>query len=366
MRNWKLHFSSQPDVLVPDVLVIGGGIIGASIAWQLSKQQLSVAVCDARGLGQEASWAGAGMLVPGSEFDEPNEWLALGQESLALYPDFVSALQEESGEPIDFAMCGALEIADTPEHFALLERRAAAQGTMGIRTERVDQAALPRILRPGLAGAIYYAGDAQVDPRTVMQAFRAALSRRGVRLIEGDGAVSMDTTATRPVVTLRSGGRIEPSHVVLAAGAWATLIPYQGEGMPALPVAEPVKGHLVGYDLPAQSLPHILRFHHTYVVQRRSGYTIAGATVERDGFNRSVELASAWTLAASAHELAPGLLPPKPRDAWMGFRPGIAAEGPRIERWGSSNVWLAYGHYRNGILFAPATAARIAKLIGSA
>lgn len=322
-----------------------------------------MAICDARRLGQEASWAGAGMLVPGSEFDAPDEWLALGLESLALYPGFVAELEEESGLPVDFSVCGALELADSATHLELLRRRAEAQAKLGIRTELLERAALPKMLNPTLAGAVFYPGDAQVDPRTVMAALRAVLPRRGVRLIEGDGAVSFRCESAGVAVTLRSGAEFAADRLVLAAGAWTTLISRQvaAQTLPSLPAAEPVKGHLAGYDLPARSLPHILRFHHTYVVQRRSGYTIAGATVERVGFNRSVELGAAQALAAAAHELAPGLLPETPRDVWMGFRPGIEADGPRIGRWGDTPVWLAYGHYRNGILFAPATAARICR-----
>jgi glycine oxidase len=345
------------------VFILGGGIIGASIAWQLAKRSVKVTLCDARKLGQEASWAGAGMLVPGSEFDEPDEWLALGMESLGLYPAFVAELEDESGLPVDFSICGALELADSAEHLGLLRRRAEAQATLGIRTEPVERAALPKLLNPRLAGAVFYPGDAQVDPRTVMAALGTVLPRRGVRLIEGDRAVSFRCEGAGVEVTLGSGTVCAADRLVLAAGAWTTSISRQVANEPehGLPAAEPVKGHLAGYDLPARSLPHILRFHHTYVVQRRSGYTIAGATVERVGFNRSVELGSAHALAAAAHELAPGLLPETPRDVWMGFRPGIEADGPRIGRWGETCVWLAYGHYRNGILFAPATAARICR-----
>lgn len=313
------------------------------------------------------------MLVPGSEFDEPNEWLTLGMESLSLYPEFTGALEEESGEPIDFSVCGTLELADSEEHFAWLQRRAAGQATLGIECETVDAMELPRWLRPGLGGAIYYRRDGQVDPRTVMAGLRKALLRRGVRVIEGDGAVSFGWNGSGATVTLRSGMEWHAERLILAAGAWTTAIASSagGNGTEAgngsavrpqpLPEAAPVKGHLAGYHLAPNTLPHVLRFHDTYVVQRRSGYTITGASVEHAGFNRTVELKTGQALAMSAHELVPGLLPPRPHDVWMGFRPGIAAEGPRIGRWGDSCVWLAYGHYRNGILFAPATAARICR-----
>lgn len=322
-----------------------------------------MAICDEKELGREGSWAGAGMLVPGSEFDKPGPGLALAKESLDLYPEFVTALEEESGKQIDFTRCGALEIADSPADFYELEQRARAQATLGISFELIKPGDLPRFLRPGLSGAIYYSGDAQVDPRSLMRALETALSRRRVEQIKNNGAIQIDVSGARPVVRLRSGDQRESDHVVLAAGAWTTSIRCVGRNLPAIPAAFPVKGHLVGYHLPSRSLPHILRFRHTYVVQRSSGYTVAGATVEYEGFNRSVELGKARQLAKQAYELAPGLLPAEPCDVWMGFRPGVDAGGPQIGRWGDSNLWLAYGHFRNGILLAPVTALRMAEMI---
>lgn len=339
-----------------DVLVIGGGIIGASIAWKLAGAGLSTVICDARGLGEEASWAGAGMLVPGSEFDEPNEWLAFGLESLRLYPEYVASIEEASGVSIDFARCGALELASSDAELDVLRKRAALQSTLGIETTDVPPSGLPASLRADLAGAIFYAGDGQVDPRTVMGGLRIALARSGVSIRTACPVVSV-RFGSNVEALVASGDRIWAERAVLAAGAWSTGIEIAAN----LPQGFPVRGHLVGYQLAPNSLPHVLRFHHTYVVQRRSGYTIAGATEEQVGFDRTVDPVAAGALAAAAHNLVPGLLPQVAPDAWVGFRPGIQAAGPVMGRWGNSPLWLAYGHYRNGILFAPATAERIVR-----
>lgn len=293
--------------------IIGGGIIGMSIAWRLAQHGLRVEVFDAGRIGGEASWAGAGMLAPGGEVDGPTSLGKLTVEGLKLYPDFVAELQSESGCEIDFAQCGAIERAAD-------DSRAQAQAAIGIRSQRIN----PR--------EIFYPDDAVVDPRDVVRALRVICERQGVSLHENTPVTKIEGPA------------------VLAAGAWSSLI----ETPMPIRASFPVRGHLVSYRMEPGSLPHILRSGHTYILQRKSGLTIAGSETERVGFDRTLRPEIVADIDARARAIVPEL--PPPHESWLGFRPATESLDPEIGMLPGTNIFLAYGHYRNGILLAPMTA----------
>lgn len=341
------------------IAIIGGGIIGASISYRLTPHA-QIILLEAATIGSEASWAGAGMLVPGSEYDQPSPELEFALESLRLWPTFVQQLQSESALSIDFSLSGSLELAASQSEAAQLQARAQRQAAFGIASTPMSHSDLPPGIAPHIAGGVLYPNEGQVDPRTVTAALRSVLERKRVRILEHTRVTAIRPHAKGVELNLADGSRLEADAAVLAAGAWTSLI----ESPTPLPRCYPVRGHLIGYQLPPGSLPHVLRFHHTYVVQRRSGYTISGTSEEQAGFDRTINPATVADIAARAHSLAPGILPAQPRDAWIGFRPG-ADNGPFVQRLGDAPLWAAYGHYRNGILLAPATAARIEHAITS-
>ncbi len=342
-----------------DVLIIGGGIIGASVGWRLAQRGVRVMIAEARTWGGEASWAGAGMLVPGSEYEEASDAMRFALHSLALYPGFVAELQEASGVRVDFAVCGSLELAGTEEELEAIGLRVERQAQLAVRAERVGRGDLQRLvpgIDAGLAGGYLYHGEGQVDPRTAMAALRMACGRAGVKVVENEPVVGLEWDGDGIYASLGSGAVVEAGCGVLAAGAWASQL---GKYLPGV---FPVKGHLVGYSMPPGSLPHVLRYHHTYVVQRLTGYTVAGTNEERAGYNRAVDETACLEIAGRARRLWTAL-PERPADGWIGFRPGVNADGPYLGRWQDSRLWLAYGHYRNGILLAPATAERLSSQI---
>jgi len=330
----------------PDVIVAGGGIIGCSIAWRLAQKGLNVAIYEAGRIGSESSWAGAGMLAPGGEVDAESVWALRSIASLKQYPEFIREIHEESGVAADFRSCGAIEIAFSDVELAADESRALEQNRLGIAAERLSRedvlARLPQINKGPVVGGVFYPGDAIADPRDIVRGLRIACERRGVR-IEEMHRVSME--------------ELNGAAAVIAAGAWA------GELAASLPRSFPVKGHLVGYQLQPGSLGPIIRRGHTYILQRSSGFTIAGSTTEHAGFDRSVNASTVQALHKRAHELLPSLLISSPDESWIGFRPG--AEQPHVGRFGNSRIWLAYGHYRNGILLAPITADLVANDIAT-
>jgi glycine oxidase len=149
---------------------------------------------------------------------------------------------------------------------------------------------------------------------------------------------------------------LSAAAAVLAAGAWSSQI--QVEGLP-LRRAFPVRGHLLGFRL-EPSLGPIVRHGHTYLLQRAGGFTIAGTSSEQAGFDRTLDPRILSGIHSRAAELLPVLSTQTPDQQWLGFRPGVEGEGPAVGRAGETALWLAYGHYRNGILLAPATAAKVA------
>jgi len=342
-----------------DAIIAGAGIIGTSVAWRLAQQGLHVLLLDAARVGAEASSAGAGMLAPGGEMEERSPANDLAFESLRLYPAFVAELTEETGCQIDFQRLGAVELALTRPEWQALEARGRRQTALGIPSCPLTARDLKQhvsLARPDVAGALFYPQDALVDPRDVMTALRAACLGRGVEIREG-----VRVTAIRPsaaTVTVETDrGPFDAPAAVLAAGAWSSSIAVEGQ---TLPRVFPVRGHLVGYRMEPHSLGPLLRHGQTYLLQRSSGFTIAGTSSEQAGFDRTLNSAIVSEIHRRAGEVLPALGKCPPTETWLGFRPAVDAGTPVIGRAGDTGLWFAYGHYRNGILMAPATARRVA------
>jgi glycine oxidase len=341
-----------------DVIVAGAGIIGSSIAWRLAQGGVRVALLDAGRMGGEASSAGAGMLAPGGEIEARSPWNDFALESLLLYPDFVAELRSETGCPIDFQALGAVELALSEEECKALEARGRLQASLGIPSVPLTPQEITARF-PVAAGGRFYPQDSQVDPRDMMHALRSACLKRGVAIREGMRVREM-RPASGSVEVVTAQGVLHAGAAVLAAGAWSSEITVAGH---SLPRAYPVRGHLIGFRLAAASLGPILRHGHTYLLQRAGGFTIAGTSSEHAGFDRTLDPAIAAEIHSRAAQIFPVLAGLAPEELWLGFRPAVEGDTPVVAQAGDCALWLAYGHYRNGILMAPATAQRVAREI---
>jgi glycine oxidase len=346
------------------VAIAGGGIIGMSAAWRLAQHGFRVTVFEKGSIGSEASWAGAGMLAPGGEVDSPSLLSRLAIESRELYTRFVRELEQRTHVAIDYQERGALDLAYNASEWHALRARAAAQAAFGVQSKELSKehvaAFWPRVSTESLHGALFYAGDAIVNPRDVMLALAAACRQNGV-MVRQNSAVLAVTILEAGIELDSVEGSESFDALVIAAGAWSSSITLRN--VEPLPVARPIKGQLIGFQQPDQTCNTILRHGHTYLLQRANGLLIAGASVEYAGWDRTVEPSITNSLVQQAAFVLPHLAETSPSENWVGFRPG--SDDVRIGPWHSKRLYLAYGHYRNGILLAPVTADHLAREISS-
>lgn len=346
------------------IAVVGGGIIGTCLAWRLAQAGWTVSIFEKSFIGGEASWAGAGMLSIGGEVENASPLATLAIESLRLYGPFVRELEALSGLAIDYQDCGGLDLAYSPAEAQELEARARRQAEIGIESKPVSPEQIrqfwPRIQNVGLVGGRFYPDDAIVNPREMVTALASACRKSNVRVQQNCPVEGVAVSASAIEVETATGTE-SYAAAIIAAGAWSDLI--RVNGVRALPLVEPVRGHLLGYQQPSQTCNTIVRHGETYFLQRANGLLIVGSSLEHVGFDRQIDANVTGSLARRAAFVFPHLGETTPSEVWNGFRP--ASDDIHIGSWDSKRLYLAYGHYRNGILLAPVTANRIAAEISA-
>jgi glycine oxidase len=330
-----------------DVAVVGGGVIGLTVAWRARARGMSVVVLDRGEIGGATTRVAAGMLAPASEADaQERALLALGLESARMWGAFAAELGDVSGVDVGLRTEGTLAVARDGDEKAALERELDLSERLGLRAQRLLPSAA-RALEPALAPsirlAVEFPDDHSVDPRALSDALVAACERAGVVL--------------RPGIEVTSLERVDAAQIVLAAGPWSA-------GLAPVPV-RPVKGQTIRMR-GAQLLERTLRFEGGYLVPRADGRLILGATVEERGFDTAMTALAVHQLLRDAAELVPGILECEIEELLAGLRPGTPDNAPLIGRL-DDRVVVATGHYRNGILLAPITARLVAaELAGEA
>ncbi len=348
------------------IAVIGGGVIGLATGWRLAAAGQTVTVFERGAAGRGASWAAAGMLAAGSEV-EPGEnvLFALLKRSQDMWPGFADELRQASGIDPKLRTEGTLSIALTQDELGRLRQTHALQQKLGVNAvwlRREEALEREPYLNPRLAGALYVPGDHQVENRRVVEALRRAFAAAGGRLIEDAGDVGIKTAQGR-VAGVTAAGVVYPADTVIAAaGAWTPDI----EGLPpiARPPVRPVKGQMIALamDSAAPILSHVLWTQKAYLVPRRDGRLLIGATTEERGFDATLTAGGMLSLLESAWRALPGVEELPIVESWVGFRPGSRDDAPILGRTPIEGLILATGHHRNGILLAPITADAISRL----
>jgi glycine oxidase len=331
-----------------DVAVVGGGVIGLAVAWRCARRGLRVRVYDPAP-GQGASHASAGMLAPVSEayFGEA-ELTRLLVESAARWPAFRAELEADAGVEVGYRDEGTLVVALTPDDLAEVERLREYQASLGLPIEALRPGQLRErepLLSPRLRGGAFAAQDRQVDPRRLVTALRAALGP----------AVSPGRVTDLSTVDARS--------VVVAAGCGTA-------ALTGLPV-RPVKGQILRLRAPAGAPPgfrHVIRGYadgrSVYLVPRVDGEVVVGATVEERG-DAAVTAGGVLDLLRAAVDLVPELAEYELAEAAVGHRPGTPDNAPIIGWLSPSQIAVATGHFRHGVVLTPITADGIADLLTS-
>lgn len=347
--------------------VIGAGVIGLSIGWRLAQAGCPVQVIDRGAAGEGASRAAAGMLAAGIEAEPGEEGLtALNRRSLALWPGFAAELEAASGMEVGLRREGTLWAALTRDDAAQLRFHYEFQRGLGIPLEWLGGGEARRRephLHPSAPAAVFSPEDHQVDNRLVVEALRRAYLDAGGTLREHRPVTSLDLAAGRVVGCWLGQERVAAEFVVLAGGAWSPSLP----GLPeaARPPVRPVKGQMLALamDPAAPLLRHVLWTPRVYLVPRRTGRLIVGATTEERGFDPRVTAGGVLALLEAAWRAVPTVEELELVETWAGFRPGSRDDAPVLGPSGTDGLILATGHHRNGILLAPLTAEVVSRSI---
>lgn len=331
-----------------EIIVIGGGIVGLATAVELRQLGADVTVLS-RDFKAAAGHAAAGMLAPQAERIPSGAMLDLCAASLALYPEWVQKIEAISGVNPHYWQCGIL----APHYNQPLD----------LADDWVDARSIHHIqpqLSDAVIGGYWYPADGQVDNRSLMQSLWIACQSLGVKLMDGVEVRAIHRNQDRVVAVETDRGKVAAGHYILATGAWTQeLLP--------IPVV-PRKGQLLSLQVPQDRLENlplqqVLFGEEIYIVPRQDGRIVVGATSEDVGFAPHNTVAGIDRLLTTAMRLVPFLRELPIQSMWWGFRPATPDELPILGRSMATNLTLATGHYRNGILLAPITAKLIAKLV---
>ncbi|MER6340925.1 glycine oxidase ThiO [Streptomyces tendae] len=350
----------------PDVLVVGGGIIGLVTAWRAARRGLVTALVDPEPGGGAAQVA-AGMLAAVTELHYGEETLlALNLASARRYPEFAAELTELTGHDLGYRRCGTLAVALDADDRAHLRELHALQQRSGLESEWLSGRECRRLepmLAPGVRGGLRVDGDHQIDPRRLAHALLAACEREGVvlhRVWAERLTVGRGERATGVVTA--DGTALEAGQVVLAGGSLSGRLTGVPEAV--LPPVRPVKGQVlrlamprtgVGAPLLNRTVRAVVRGNHVYLVPRESGELVVGATSEELGWDTTVTAGGVYELLRDAHELVPGITELPLTETRAGLRPGSPDNAPLLGRTDLDGLLLATGHYRNGVLLTPVT-----------
>jgi glycine oxidase len=345
-----------------DVIIVGGGIIGLAAARELSLKGHSVLVLDRGNARDATSWAAAGMLAPQSEADSRNPFFDLCLASAQLYREWANHLHEESDVDPEYADSGLIFLASTDHDLCRLRKSVEWQKAAGLAAELIaadDVRRLEPALTLPVAGAALMMQESHVTPRHVLDALNESCRLKGVEIRAGVHVVEVLSANGRVSGVRTSTERLEARCVVIASGVHTPEI----DGLlPTIPLV-PRKGQILSLISERPVFKHMIRWEHAYMVQRRNGDLVVGASNEDAGFDRSITPAGIGGLLNRAVQMSESLAALPIHEMWTGLRPATPDGLPIIGKSAVEGLIYATGHYRNGILLAPVTAACVAALV---
>ncbi|WP_413044313.1 glycine oxidase ThiO [Pseudomonas sp. YJ42] len=342
------------------VIVVGGGVIGLLTAYKLAAAGTSVTLVEASETGTEASWAGGGIVSPLYPWRYTSAVTALARWSQDYYPQLGNTLLQQTDIDPEVHETGLywLDLEDEDDALAWAERE-------GRSLHRVDMdavhAAVPS-LGEGFSKAVFMPGVANVRNPRLLQALRAALSQLpNVDIVEHCPVTRFLREGQRIVGVRAAQGEMRADRVVVAAGAWSgKLLATLGLELPV----RPMKGQMILFKCAEDFLPSMVLAKRRYAIPRRDGHILVGSTLEDVGFDKTPTEEALDSLRATAIDLLPALADAEVIKHWAGLRPaspeGVPYIGPVP---GHDGLWLNCGHFRNGLVLAPASCQLLADLM---
>jgi len=346
------------------VVVVGAGVMGCATALELARRGLSVHVLERSVPGAEASSAAAGMLAAQVEAHASGPFTSLCLASRDRFGAWATMLRDQTGIDVEHRVCGIVRAAFDPREAARLAAHADWQRAQGLAvslwTGQQARAHEPA-LSSDVVSAAHFPDEARVDPPRYLRALRIAAERAGARFTSGAMVrrVVVEGACARGV-EIEAGELLLAEHVVIAAGSWSNLVPGVPLGSAAV---RPARGQIVEISAAIPPLRGIVWGQRAYLSPRDDGRVLIGSTLEFVGFERAVTAGAVRDLISGAIELVPALAGAELVRCWSAFRPYTPDELPLLGPSSVDRLWLATGHFRNGILLSPITAEIIAACV---
>jgi glycine oxidase len=338
-----------------EVAIAGGGLIGGAIALELALAGIRVAVFDQGEPGQEASWAGAGILSPAPESPAMIPLVPLGKASVALYPEFVARVEEISGHDVGFRAKGGLEALFSRDAARELSTHIALQHGWGLKAEAIsaeDARELEPALSSDIEAAVLRPDEASVDNRALTQAVLEAARKSGAEIFANRKVQGIWREKDRCAGLQVENEKVSAKWTVVAAGSFSANI----AGVDAYAPVRPAKGQMVSLRVERLKIERVLWSDKIYLVPRNDGRILAGATVEYVGFDKKVTAGGLRKILDAAIELAPDMAHAQVEETWAGLRPDSPDHLPILGPTEIDGLLIATGHFRSGILLTPVTA----------
>lgn len=346
-----------------DFLIVGGGVIGLSLAWELAQHQARVCVVDRGPLGKEASWAGAGMVPPGavqSHWKIANALEQLEGYSQTLHGEWHKKLLDLTGIDNEYRQCGGIQLALDENEAAALDEKVARWQALGIDCQSVDRTTLAD-LEPAMASrandfvrAYCLPVEAQIRNPRYLQALVAACRSAGVELRPQTQVADFEITNGQVTEVNTDNGSLHTNQVCLASGSWSGLLASK-LGL-ELPI-RPIRGQIALLDGQPEMLKRNINVGARYLVPRADGHLLIGSTQEDVGFDKQTTDDGINGLRKFAASVCPATENLPVSKTWSGLRPGTGDGLPYLGRLSAlDNAWLATGHFRAGLQLSPATA----------
>jgi len=338
----------------PDVIIIGGGVIGLSMAWELAGQGASVRVLEQCQFGKEASWAGAGMLPPGNPEWATTPDARLRSASHVLWPNWAEILLQETGIDNGYSRTGGLEVRSNGSELAA---EVTAWRAEGVQVEVPKPGELRDrfpALNPNITSSYFLPDFGQIRNPRHLKALVAACTLRGVDLRTGSPVLHFNFTGDRVLAVSAAGEEHSAAEFVVAGGAWSReLLRHAGHDIPI----EPVRGQIVLLETCPAPFDCVIQEGSRYLVPRTDGRILIGSTEERVGFEKQNTAQAVCDLIEFACRLVPQLGSARFQKCWSGLRPHARDGHPHIGRLpGTTNLSVAAGHFRAGLQLSPITA----------